>query len=344
MQSNRDNEFVSTTKKILAFGTSSILLQGLGHPAEVITKRWQNVNVSFSEAIKKPQLLSSIIFQTVDQQSAYQKVRSLYSGYSWSLTNKFAQLFFVIGGQQEFSQQFKDGWFHTQCKRFLGETTGNAFFHGTIGTGLGAVHSIFLPLDIMKIRYIVNPETKKTLKEIGMINYALKEKTSLYKAPILSTFKNSILIGSLLGLNNFIKSSLGITNPTVAQTYAVYGFSTFVITLAANPFDVIKTRIQGMDGDEAKKTTAWKLFKNMLANGDFWKLSMRGSTLKLAYRTGKGALNFGSAELIMHYFDNSAAIEKAIVSSMGMFKAVAQKQPKPLSPFMAEQGFKLSKK
>lgn len=286
----------SLTASLLGSSISGILEIGLFHPLDTTAKRLMNnkTNVNLSN-------LKQTVLQKHAHKGWLRGIPTLYPGLGFATSYKVTQRIYKYSGQNI----LKNYLINNHQKKFnnvFGEKYGKIMISATSGSLIGIGEIALLPLDILKIKSQVNPES---LKGKGVIDLVKKEKFNLYAGWRWTALRNAPGSFTLFGASSFFKSKIfGLDVNEKASLFQYFVTSSLASTsciLVSSPMDVIKTRIQAQDF--GKSESGVKIIKDMVKNegmGSFFK----GVIPKVGSIGPKLTFSFTIAQFLMDFFND----------------------------------------
>ena len=145
----------SLTASLLGSSISGILEIGLFHPLDTTAKRLMNnkTNVNMSN-------LKETILQKHHQKGWIRGIPTLYPGLGFATSYKVTQRIYKYSGQSLLKNYLINN--HQQkFDNIFGQKYGKIMISATSGSLIGIGEIALLPLDILKIKSQVNPESLK---------------------------------------------------------------------------------------------------------------------------------------------------------------------------------------
>jgi len=249
----------SGTARVLGSGASGVAELLVFHPVDTIAKRLMSnkAKVSFSN-------LGPIIFRDQASATLLKKSLSLFPGLGYAAGYKVAQRVYKFGGQPYFNDILVSHY-RSQFTNTFGEKKGKLLMQATAGSMTGIGEVLLLPLDVLKIKRQVNPET---FRGRGVFRIIAEEGTTLYRGWGWTMARNAPGSFALFGASAFTKDViLGVEDYSkatwVQNFFASIAGAVTSITVAA-PLDVVKTRIQNANFEH--KVSGVTVLRELLKN------------------------------------------------------------------------------
>jgi len=240
-------------------GTAGVAELLVFHPVDTIAKRLMSNTTKVSLST-----LSPIIFRDYATASIPRRFISLFPGLGYAAGYKICQRIYKFGGQPIFNDLIASKY-KTEFTNAFGERKGKMMIQACAGslTGIGEV--VLLPLDVLKIKMQVNPES---FRGRGIFRIIAEERFALYRGWGWTMARNAPGSFALFGASAVTKEyALGVTDyskATWVQNFiASVSGAVASITVAA-PLDTIKTRIQKANFESKK--SGMQVFKELIKN------------------------------------------------------------------------------
>lgn len=245
----------------LGAACSGVLEIAIFHPVDTVAKRlMSNTEPVFTKLVPASagaeatvhkcstaegmQRLKSVVFREHAGQSVFNKWKSLYPGVGFGATYKIMQRTYKFSMQPILKDYFAEN--HGKSFRAaFGDKGGRDMMHACAGACVGLGEVALLPVDALKIKAQVNPES---LKGRGVFTIFREEGfRKLYRGWNWTAIRNMPGSFALFGSTSVVYSWVFNTdrhNATIGQIFAASlcgGVSSIAIS---SPMDVIKTRVQ----------------------------------------------------------------------------------------------------
>ena len=231
---------------------------GAFYPFDTTTKRLMANKAVLQPGSSLVDYYGSVILKDAWGKNFLHWPASLYPGIASGLLYKIPQRIHKFGGSD-----YLRPIIHSKIDKVAGNTLDdkqtNVLAAGVTGVLVGASEVWMLPLDALKIGRQTN-----TMK--GSIwSIVQSEKGKLWRGAAPTALRNatgsSALFGTDIAAKEYLLSVPGAKKPTIKEE-VLASFAAITASLtAANPFDVVKTRVQAALG----AVTPWKELKSLVA-------------------------------------------------------------------------------
>ncbi|KIV99120.1 uncharacterized protein PV09_09155 [Verruconis gallopava] len=247
----------STAARFLGAGCAGIAELMVFHPVDTTAKRLMSNHGRITSASQ----LNSVIFREQATASVPKRLLSLFPGLGYAAAYKVLQRVYKYGGQpfaRDYLARNHGDWFD----RTFGRGTGKALMHATAGSLIGIGEIVLLPLDVLKIKRQTNPDA---FRGRGVVKIIADEGFGLYRGWGWTAARNApgsfALFGGSAAAKQYLYKLQDYNEATWMQNFiaSIAGASASLVVSA--PLDVVKTRIQNRNFDDAK--SGFKIVSDM---------------------------------------------------------------------------------
>jgi hypothetical protein len=266
--------------------------------------------------------LNSAIFQKHANASILKRYSSLFPGIGFGAAYKILQRVYKFGGQP-YVNTFIGNNFSSQFKSLFGDKNAKTMIYAVAGSLMGIGEIFLLPLDVLKIKAQTNPES---FRGRGVVKVITDEGLNLYRYALLFLFD---VTNELLVMSDTIRGASWTAARNAPGSFALFGGSAFMkdyvfklerysdatffqdsiasvvgacsSIAAAQPLDVIKTRIQKNAFSEAR-TSGFTIIASLIKNEGFGAF-FKGLTPKILVVGPKLVFSFTIAQQLMSFID-----------------------------------------
>lgn len=281
-------------------GTAGLLELILFHPVDTIAKRLMtNESKIFGsgEAVKN---LNKAIFKKHAEASLLTRYGSLFPGIEFGAAYKILQRIYKFGGQP-YVNSFIMNNYSAPFKSAFGEKKAKTVIYATAGSIMGIGEIVLLPLDVLKIKAQTNPDA---FQGRGIVKIIADEGFNLYRGATWTAARNAPGSFALFGGSAFMKDYVFKLEKYSEATFLQDSLASVVgacaSIAAAQPLDVIKTRIQKQNFND--KTSGFAILGNMVKQEGFGAF-FKGLTPKILVVGPKLVFSFTIAQQLMSFFD-----------------------------------------
>ncbi|RLV96574.1 Mitochondrial GTP/GDP carrier protein 1 [Spathaspora sp. JA1] len=286
----------SGSARVLGSATAGICEIAVFHPVDTISKRLMSNHGS----IKSSSHLNQVIFRDAAEQALGKRLFTLFPGLGYAACYKILQRVYKYGGQP-FANEFLSKNFKDSFDDLFGPKNGKALMSATAGSLIGIGEIVLLPLDVLKIKRQTNPES---FKGRGFLKIISDEGFGLYRGWGWTAARNAPGSFALFGGNSFAKEYIfglkDYSQATWTQNFITSIFGASASLIVSAPLDVIKTRIQNKNFNDAQ--SGFTILKNMAKNEGF-SAFFKGLTPKLLTTGPKLVFSFALAQSLIPAFD-----------------------------------------
>jgi len=298
--SHGEKKSSSGLSRVLGSGSAGLLELILFHPVDTVAKRLMTNESKIFESGKVLHNLNVAIFKKHADASVLKRYGSLFPGIEFGAAYKILQRVYKFGGQPYVNAYIGKHYGDTFRSTFS-EKSAKTLIYATAGAIMGVGEIILLPLDVLKIKAQTNPDA---FKGRGLVKIITEEGLNLYRGASWTAARNAPGSFALFGGSAFMKDYVFKLEKYSDATFlqdslaSIVGACTSIA--AAQPLDVIKTRIQKQNFND--KTSGITILTNMVRNegpGAFFK----GLAPKIIVVGPKLVFSFTIAQQLMSIFD-----------------------------------------
>ncbi|EGW30410.1 uncharacterized protein SPAPADRAFT_63260, partial [Spathaspora passalidarum NRRL Y-27907] len=238
----------SGSARVLGSAAAGICEIAVFHPVDTVSKRLMSNHGS----IKSAAHLNQVIFRDAAEQALGKRLFTLFPGLGYAACYKILQRVYKYGGQP-FANEFLSKNFKDSFDDAFGPKNGKALMSATAGSLIGIGEIVLLPLDVLKIKRQTNPEA---FKGRGFTKIIADEGFGLYRGWGWTAARNAPGSFALFGGNSFAKEYIfglkDYSQATWTQNFITSIFGASASLIVSAPLDVIKTRIQNKNFNDAQ--------------------------------------------------------------------------------------------
>jgi len=296
----------------------------LFHPVDTIAKRLMSSKEKYVVSGQTTANINRIVFREKATATTLRKFTSLFPGLGFAAGYKILQRVYKFGGQP-FVVDILDKQAGTFFRTTFGEKRGKSLMHATAGSLVGIGEIVLLPLDVLKIKAQTNPNAFKNLGGNSAAASASASGTTaavkpsmfqvarsiplseLYKGAGFTAARNApgsfALFGASQAVHQYVFHLEDSKKATFAQNFwASIAAATASISVA-QPFDVVKTRLQNRNFGE-KGASGIAVLKNIIVQEGSTAL-FKGITPKLIVVGPKLVFSYTVAQTLISYFERT---------------------------------------
>ncbi len=283
------------------------------HPFDTAIRRMQNAHSRPQSGYRQlPAYYQQVVFNGMPVRAGiFSHLSSLYAGAFWSLFYKVTARGFKFGIQPLLEGAINDRY-RPWVQQHVDYRYVNPLIKAVAASAIGVCESVFTPLDALVVRYQMY-ETRPAWE------VARHEGLNLYRGAGWTAARNGVGSFFLFSMPAFV--SAWITD-TTHKTYTWQeGLSNLVggvaSTVATNPIDVIKTRVQSMDHPVRASALLSQMIREEGAAALFKGITIR--VLLVAPRLAVvKTIAEGLPALWVYYAKNQAPVPEQTINSPGM--------------------------
>lgn len=239
--------FVSTVVQMSLMYPLDTLGKVVMNGREPILKAGQNV-------FKTAQLFNKTVFGNAADLPFFVRYLSLYRGFATSAVLKLGRSSVAYAAQPLFAELL-------QCK--YESKLSNPMAHAISGSAVGLAELIILPADNIKVKKQSNPLfAQKSFSTI----FKQESWGSLFSAAPSTVVRNVNNASLVFGVSEFIRHQLtnGKKQPlSIWQEIFAAATGAIIATIASNPADVVKTRVQNQSSLTGEIKSDWQVAKQI---------------------------------------------------------------------------------
>lgn len=280
----------SITARLMGSGCGGFFELALFHPIDTVAKRLMTNKLGSSFSY------SQVIFKNAADAPFWTKWCSLFPGIGFGFAYKVLQRMYKFGGQPymyEYLSKHHSDTFTTKTMQ-----------QAVSGSIMGVGEVFLLPLDVLKIKSQTRPAV---LAGRGVISIFQTEGFALYSGWQWTMMRNAPGSFALFGGNSVAKKMMGLEETLTGKATVVQNFLSSMVgsvssIAVAQPFDIIKTRIQNRPFDSPKSGN--RIIRSLLKDegvGAFFK----GITPKMLVVGPKLVMSMTIAQSLISYFQDT---------------------------------------
>lgn len=282
-------------------GMAGVLELIIFHPVDTIAKRLMTYEKKIVVKGETLTNLNSAIFQKHAEASVLKRYGSLFPGIGFGAAYKILQRVYKFGGQP-YVNTFIGNNFSGQFKSLFGDKNAKTMIYAVSGSLMGIGEIFLLPLDVLKIKAQTNPES---FRGRGVVKVITDEGLNLYRGASWTAARNAPGSFALFGGSAFMKDYVFKLEKYSDATFLQDSISSVVgacsSIAAAQPLDVIKTRIQKNAFSETR-TSGFTIIASLIKNEGFGAF-FKGLTPKMLVVGPKLVFSFTIAQQLMSFID-----------------------------------------